>query len=208
MKLQDLTLKQLLEKTAGNEPVPGGGSISAMHGATAAALGEMLANLTIGKKKYVEVEDKMKNLVKVFSDFRAHFLNDIDRDSDAYSLVSQAYKMPKDTEEQKALRSEKIEEATKIAAIVPMEIAERGVEMLSHIETVANEGNKNAVTDGLVSLMTCRTSILGAILNVRINLGSIKDEEFVEKLVEKCDNIETTVNSKEQELLDAILPTI
>ncbi len=208
MKLQDLTLKQLLEQTAGNEPVPGGGSISAMHGAAAAALGEMLANLTIGKKKYVEVEEQMKKLATQFSEYRIHFLNDIDRDSDAYTLVSKAYKMPKDIEDQKADRAEKIEEATKIAAIVPMEIAERGFDMLSLIETVTRQGNKNAVTDGLVSLMTCRTSILGAILNVRINLSSINDEKFVKELSEKCKHIESVVNEREQLLLREIVPTI
>ena len=208
MKLQDLTLKQLLEKTAGSDPVPGGGSMSAMHGATAAALGEMLANLTIGRKRYIEVEEKMKELSRKFSEFRNHFLNDIDRDSDAYALVAQAYKLPKDTDEEKAVRADKIEEATKIAALVPMEIAERGVEMMSLIETVTRDGNTNAITDGLVSLMTCRTSILGAILNVRINLGSIKDEEFRETYAEKCQQIENNAQEKELQILIEIIPTI
>ena len=206
MKLQDLTLKQLLEKTSGSDPVPGGGSISAMHGATASALGEMLANLTIGKKKYLEVEDKMKELAVLFNESRALFLNDIDRDSDAYSLVSEAYKMPKSTEEEK--RARQIEAATKIAATVPMEIAERAFSMLSLIEEVTLNGNKNAVTDGMVSMYTCQSAVLGALLNVRINISSIKDVDFANMLADKCDIIEKQTNERVEILKLAVKPML
>ena len=208
MKLQDLTLKQLLERTAGSDPVPGGGSISAMHGATASALGEMLANLTIGKKNYLEVEDKMKELAVSFGQNRVHFLNDIDRDSDAYALVSEGYKMPKSTEDEQAKRAVKIEEATKIAATVPMEIAERAFSMLSLIEDVTLKGNKNAVTDGMVSMYTCQSAVLGALLNVRINISSLKDEDFANKLADKCNNIEKQTNERVEALKLAVKPML
>ena len=202
MQLQDLTLKQFLEKTAGNEPVPGGGSVSALNGAVASALAEMLANLTIGKKNYVEVEELMKQNAAKASELRKHFINDIDRDSDAYNLVFDAFKFPKETDEQKALRSEKIQEATKVAALVPMEVAERAFDMLDLIAETTRKGNKNAVTDGCVAMMTCRTAILGALLNVRINLGGLKDEVFVKELAEKCDRIEKATLAKEEELVN------
>lgn len=202
MKLQDLTLKQFLEKTASNAPVPGGGSVSAMHGATASALAEMLANLTIGKKNYVEVEELMKQNAIKASELRTHFINDIDRDSDAYNLVFEAFKLPKETEEQKALRSKKIQEATKIAALVPMEVAERGFDTLDLITEITRKGNKNAVTDGCIAMMTCRTAILGALLNVRINLGGLKDETFVKELADKCDRIEKATLAKEEEVVN------
>lgn len=204
MNLQDLTLKQFLEKTANNEPVPGGGSISALHGAVAAALTEMLANITIGKKNYSAVEETMKLNATKASALRTEFLNDIDRDAEAYNLVFQAFRLPKDTDEQKVLRSEKIQEATKVAALVPMEVAERAFELLDLISETTRKGNKNAITDGCVAMMTCRTAVLGALLNVRINLASIKDERFVKELSEKCNRIEKETLRKEQELMEFV----
>ncbi|HOT63863.1 MAG TPA: cyclodeaminase/cyclohydrolase family protein [Dysgonamonadaceae bacterium] len=204
MNLQDLTLKQFLEKTANNEPVPGGGSISALHGAVAAALTEMLANITIGKKNYSAVEETMKLNATKASALRTEFLTDIDRDAEAYNLVFQAFRLPKDTDEQKVLRSEKIQEATKVAALVPMEVAERAFELLDLISETTRKGNKNAITDGCVAMMTCRTAVLGALLNVRINLASIKDERFVKELSEKCNRIENETLRKEQELTEFV----
>ncbi|HOM63485.1 MAG TPA: cyclodeaminase/cyclohydrolase family protein [Dysgonamonadaceae bacterium] len=204
MNLQDLTLKQFLEKTANNEPVPGGGSISALHGAVAAALTEMLANITIGKKNYSAVEETMKLNATKASALRTEFLTDIDRDAEAYNLVFQAFRLPKDTDEQKVLRSEKIQEATKVAAMVPMEVAERAFELLDLIGETTRKGNKNAITDGCVAMMTCRTAVLGALLNVRINLASIKDERFVKELSEKCNRIEKETLRKEQELTELV----
>lgn len=204
MNLQDLTLKQFLEKTANNEPVPGGGSISALHGAVAAALTEMLANITIGKKNYSAVEETMKLNATKASALRTEFLNDINRDAEAYNLVFQAFRLPKDTDEQKVLRSEKIQEATKVAALVPMEVAERAFELLDLIGETTRKGNKNAITDGCVAMMTCRTAVLGALLNVRINLASIKDERFVKELSEKCNRIEKETLRKEQELTELV----
>jgi len=204
MNLQDLTLKQFLEKTANNEPVPGGGSISALHGAVAAALTEMLANITIGKKNYSAVEETMKLNATKASALRTKFLTDIDRDAEAYNLVFQAFRLPKDTDEQKVLRSEKIQESTKVAALVPMEVAERAFELLDLISETTRKGNKNAITDGCVAMMTCRTAVLGALLNVRINLASIKDERFVKELFEKCSHIEKETLRKEQELTEFV----
>ena len=204
MNLQNLTLKQFLEKTANNEPVPGGGSISALHGAVAAALTEMLANITIGKKNYSAVEETMKLNATKASALRTEFLTDIDRDAEAYNLVFQAFRLPKDTDEQKVLRSEKIQEATKVAAMVPMEVAERAFELLDLISETTRKGNKNAITDGCVAMITCRTAVLGALLNVRINLASIKDERFVKELSEKCNRIEKETLRKEQELTEFV----
>lgn len=202
MKLQDLSLKQFLEKTASNEPVPGGGSVAALHGALSSALAEMLANLTVGKKNYAEVEDLMRQNAAKAADLRTHFVNDIDRDSDAYNLVFDAFKLPKETDEQKSARSAKIQEATKIAALVPMEVAERAFGMLDLIDQTTRNGNKNAVTDGCVAMMTCRTAVLGALLNVRINLGGLKDADFVADLAAKCDAMEKAALQKEHELVN------
>ncbi|MCE5206535.1 MAG: cyclodeaminase/cyclohydrolase family protein [Porphyromonadaceae bacterium] len=199
MKLQDLTLKQFLEKTAANEAVPGGGSSAALNAAIATALAEMVANLTIGKKKYAAVEERMKQIAADMSANRTYLVNDIDRDADAYRLVMDAYRQPKETETEVALRDVKIEEATKIASLVPMEVAERAYNLLDTIIELLETGNRNAVTDGLVGLMTCRTAIMGALLNVRTNLGGIHDKVFVAEMITKCDRMEQETLEKENQ---------
>ncbi len=197
MKLQDLTLKAFLERTAANKAVPGGGSSAALSASIATALTEMVAGLTIGKKKYAAVEDRMKQIATEMSANRVHLVNDIDRDAEAYQLVMDAYRHPKGTDIEIALREEKIEEATKIASLVQMEVAERAYNLLEPMMEVLETGNRNAVTDGLVGLMICRTAIMGALLNVRTNLGGIRDKAFVAEMTAKCDTMEKETLEKE-----------
>ena len=200
--LTDLTVKGLLDVTAGKEPVPGGGSISALSGSIAAALTEMVAGLTIGKKKYADVEEQMKQLVERVQKIRQQLLLDVDRDSEAYNVVFTAFQMPKETDEEKAARSAQIQEATKIAANVPMEVARRVYSLLSDIEEVVSNGNQNAVTDGCVAMMSARNAIIGALFNVRINLTSIKDEQFVADMTAEADRLEREVIEREAKVIE------
>lgn len=200
--LTDLTVKGLLDVTAGKDPVPGGGSISALSGSIAAALTEMVAGLTIGKKKYAEVEEQMKQLVERVQEIRQQLILDVDRDSEAYNVVFAAFQMPKDTDEQKAARSAQIQEATKIAANVPMEVARRVYSLLSDIEEVVSNGNQNAVTDGCVAMMSARNAIIGALFNVRINLTSIKDEQYVADMTAEADRLEREVIEREAKVIE------
>ena len=137
--LVDLTIKEFLAETDSNAPVPGGGSISALNGAIATALTEMVANLTIGKKKYADVEGQMKTIATEAALIRERLIRDIDRDSEAYDRVFAAFKLPKETEEQIVERAQAIEDATKEAAIVPMQVAE---EIASVMETVIYVAHK------------------------------------------------------------------
>ena len=200
--LTDLTVKGLLDVTAGKDPVPGGGSISALCGSIAAALTEMVAGLTIGKKKYAEVEEQMKQLVERVQEIRQQLILDVDRDSEAYNVVFAAFQMPKETDEQKAARSAQIQEATKIAANVPMEVARRVYSLLSDIEEVVSNGNQNAVTDGCVAMMSARNAIIGALFNGRINLTSIKDEQFVADMTAEADRLEREVIEREAKVIE------
>ncbi|WP_297113724.1 cyclodeaminase/cyclohydrolase family protein [uncultured Porphyromonas sp.] len=200
--LTDLTVKGFLDTTAGKDPVPGGGSISALCGSIAAALTEMVAGLTIGKKKYAEVEEQMKQLVERVQEIRQQLILDVDRDSEAYNVVFAAFQMPKDTDEQKAARSAQIQEATKIAANVPMEVARRVYSLLSDIEEVVSNGNQNAVTDGCVAMMSARNAIIGALFNVRINLTSIKDEQYVADMTAEADRLEREVIEREAKVIE------
>lgn len=195
--LTELTVKGLLAETAGDAPVPGGGSISALNGAIAAALTEMVANLTIGKKKYADVQDEMAEIAKSAAALQKELVLDVDRDSEAYDGVSQAFKLPKETDEEKSIRSAAIQENTKKAALVPMEVARRASTLLPSIEAVVARGNQNAVTDGCVAMMCARVAVVGALFNVRINLTSIKDEEFVARLREEADRLEADVLARE-----------
>ena len=200
--LTDLTVKGFLDTTAGKDPVPGGGSISALCGSIAAALTEMVAGLTIGKKKYAEVEEQMKQLVERVQQIRQQLILDVDRDSEAYNVVFAAFQMPKDTDERKAARSAQIQEATKIAANVPMEVARRVYSLLSDIEEVVSNGNQNAVTDGCVAMMSARNAIIGALFNVRINLTSIKDEQYVADMTAEADRLEREVIEREAKVIE------
>ena len=200
--LTELTIKEFINKVISNDPVPGGGSVSALNGALAGALAAMVANLTIGRKKYAEVNDIMVELSSRFEKLSSRLIEDVDRDSDAYNRVFAAFKMPKDTDEEKQVRSEAIQRETKYAAQVPMEVARAIYEVLPMIDTVAQKGNSNAVTDACVSMMCARTAILGALLNVRINLTSIKDEAFVNAMREEADTIEAHTILQEQALLE------
>lgn len=200
--LTDLTVKGFLDTTAGKDPVPGGGSISALSGSIAAALTEMVAGLTIGKKKYAEVEEQMKQLAERVQQIRQQLILDVDRDSEAYNVVFAAFQMPKETDEEKAARSAQIQEATKIAANVPMEVARRVYSLLSDIEEVVSNGNQNAVTDGCVAMMSARNAIIGALFNVRINLTSIKDEQYVADMTAEADRLEREVIEREAKVIE------
>ncbi len=200
--LTDLTVKGFLDTTAGKDPVPGGGSISALCGSIAAALTEMVAGLTIGKKKYAEVEEQMKQLAERVQQIRQQLILDVDRDSEAYNVVFAAFQMPKETDEEKAARSAQIQEATKIAANVPMEVARRVYSLLSDIEEVVSNGNQNAVTDGCVAMMSARNAIIGALFNVRINLTSIKDEQYVADMTAEADRLEREVIEREAKVIE------
>jgi formiminotetrahydrofolate cyclodeaminase len=200
--LSELPVKEFLLVTAGDEPVPGGGSISALCGALSAALGQMVTNLTIGKKKYADVEESMKEMAAVFNTYLDDFACDIDKDSEAYDAVFSAFKLPKETEEEKALRTQKIQEATKIAAEIPLQVAQKACKLMDFVSVVAKTGNQNAVTDACVAMMCARTAVLGALLNVRINLTSLHDTEYVDKLKQEADSLEEKAIEKEQKLLN------
>lgn len=204
MKLQDLTIKEFLEKTYGKDPVPGGGSVSALCGALAASLAEMVTALTIGRKKYADVEEEMLAYAPQMELARRKFLEMIDEDADAYSKVFNAFKLPKETDEEIRIRKEEIQKATLEAAKVPLKVAETAVEIMDPIFQIGSKGNNNAVTDACVAMMCARTATLGAILNVRINLSGLEDAEKVKELTARCNALENEAQVKEASLLNTV----
>lgn len=202
--LTDLSVNEFLNKVAGNDPVPGGGSVAALDAALASALAAMVANLTIGKKKYAEVQDRMQALARQTESLMNAFLADVERDSDAYNRVFSCFKMPKGTDEEKNARRAAIQEATRYAAQVPMEVARRAYALMPRIAEVALTGNRNAVTDACVAMMSARNAVLAALLNVRINLTSLDDKELAQALQAEADELERLALSQEQSLLETI----
>jgi formiminotetrahydrofolate cyclodeaminase len=199
--LADLTIKQYLEKTASNTAVPGGGSGAALSAAVAASLVEMVAKLTIGKKGFEEVEAQMKKIAKRASESRQKLTEQIDRDSDAYNQVMTAFKLPRETEEEKKLRSEAIQNGLKQAALVPLAVAQDAFKVIELARNVVAKGNKNAVTDGAVGAMMARTAAMGALFNVKINLSAIKDSDFVSEVSAQVTQLEEEIMIKEKEIL-------
>lgn len=202
--LTDLTVKDFLNKVAGSDPVPGGGSVAALNGAVASALATMVAGLTIGKKGYEVSEELMEHARELTSQWQNEFIFLVDKDSEAYDKVFACFKMPKVTDEEKLARSAAIQEATKYAALVPMEVARKAIELMSIIADVAKLGNQNAVTDTCMAMMAARSAVLGALMNVRINLSSLKDVAFAGELEAEADKLERKACEKEKELLDTI----
>lgn len=199
--MKNMTVEQFAMQTASNEPVPGGGSISALAGALAAALTEMVAGLTIGKKKYAEVEEEMNKAVAPMHEICEHLLDDIKRDSESFDLYMQALTLPKETEEEKAARTKAMQDGLKAAVAVPLSVAKRAYEVMPYAEVMVTKGNKTAVTDALVATMMARTAVLGALFNVKINLESIKDEAFVEETAKEVAVIEKNALAYEKKIL-------
>lgn len=200
--MKNMTIEAFAAQTASNDPVPGGGSISALAGALAAALAEMVAGLTIGKKKYAEVEEEMKSVIPGMQSVREQLLLDIKRDSESFNLYMQALSLPKDTDEEKAARTAAMQNGLKEAVKVPLSVAKASASILPVAGIMVSKGNQSAVTDGLVSAMMARTAVLGALFNVKINLQSIKDEEFVNEISKEVKELEGLAVKLEKEILN------
>jgi methenyltetrahydrofolate cyclohydrolase len=199
--LADLSIKNYLTQTASGDPVPGGGSSAALNAALAAALTEMVARLTIGRKNFESVEADMRAAAEKASILRQALIQDIDRDSEAYAQVLKAFQMPKGTEAEKAGREQAVQAAFKQAARVPLEVARAAVALMDLGRTVITRGNPNAASDGAAGVLAARMAARAAVYNVRINLGSIKDEAFTSELRREADRLEAEAEAKERQAL-------
>ncbi|MBE0450215.1 MAG: cyclodeaminase/cyclohydrolase family protein [Clostridia bacterium] len=199
--LKDMNLQDFLNQTASNEPVPGGGSVAALASALASSLAAMVANLTIEKKNYEEVSNEMVAIAEQMIAFKSEFVDLIDKDANSFDGVMKAFKLPKDTDEEKVERTRQIQAGMKYAASVPLEVAAKTSELFDSIEVLVVKGNQNAQTDALVAGMMARTAILSALYNVKINLSSIKDEAFVESVNAEVEKLEKLAVERELKIL-------
>ncbi len=202
--LASKSVKGFLSELASKSPVPGGGSVAALSGALGAALASMVCNLTVGKEKYKDVEKEVKKIIKQSEDLRKKLTKLIDEDTNAFNDVMKAFKMPKETEEQKKKRSEAIQEGYKSATKVPLKTAETCQEIFELAEFVAMKGNQNSITDAAVSALMAKAGVFSALLNVKINLGSIRDEKFVESISKKISDIERCAKKETDKIMKIV----
>jgi methenyltetrahydrofolate cyclohydrolase len=188
-KLTDKSIKSFLNELASSAPTPGGGSVAALSGALGAALISMVSNLTVGKEKYAAVQEDISELLDKSESLRLSLTSLLEEDVQAYTVLSQTMKMLRDTEEQKNTRAAAMQKALKDAANVPMRIAETCVEVMNLCRPAAEKGNINAVSDAGVAILMAEAGLRSAALNVLINLGMIKDENFVSESREKLDQL-------------------
>lgn len=204
MLLVDNSVTAFISETSSSSPAPGGGSISALSGASAAALLEMVSNLTLSKEKYADVFKDMEEIKKECEDARIFFIDMIDKDSDSFNAIMSCFKLPKDTDEQKQFRSAKIQEGYKKAVEVPLGVGKRAYSIMKLGKLAIEKGNPNSITDAAVAVMQAKTAVLGAFYNVKINLGSIKDMDFVQKVQAEVEDIEKRIESEEKEILSMV----
>lgn len=198
------TLQKYLEELSSNSPTPGGGNVAALCGVLSASLGAMVCNLTIGKKKYIEVEQEMKELKEKLSTYSEKFIQLGKNDNEAFDRVMDAFKLPKETDEQKKLRTEAIEKATFEAAYVPAEVIKNCREVIPILETISQKGNQNSLSDAGVAIAVIAAASEGAFLNVLINYSSLSEKQKTAELLMQSEMLNSEIEEEAKSLLSEI----
>ncbi len=188
-EIKDTAIEPFLDALASNAATPGGGSAAAILGAMGAALVSMVCNLTIGKKKYVEVEGEMKDVLAKAEDLRHRLTGMIQDDVRAFDTVMGAYRMPKETDAEKASRGEAIQAALKLATDVPIACCRVAREVIDLALVVAEKGNLNVISDAGVGVLAANAALRSAALNVFINAKMISDKSFVDAKLKELDGL-------------------
>lgn len=202
------TVEEFIQVAGSGEPTPGGGSVAALAGSLGAALTTMVGNLTFGKKAFEELSEenqkKLKENFTILEDKVLAIKDIVDRDSTAFDGVMKAFKMPKSTEEEKQARSQAIQDGYKKALEVPLNCGELCFQVLELQNEFAHYGNINAITDIGVGALLAYTGLEGALLNVTINLKSIKDEKYRTKIAGEVDKLLKDGKELKEELLKIV----
>ena len=189
MGISEKTCIEFVDALASKSAVPGGGGAAALVGAIGMALGSMVCNLTIGKKKYAEYEESVKEILAKASEIEKKLLNMIDEDAENFLPLSKAYGLPTSTEEEKKIKEETMENALKVACEVPINIVRVCYDAIKLHEDLVDKGSRLAISDVGVGVQCLRAAILSGQLNVVININSIKDVEYVEKVRNEVNNL-------------------
>ncbi len=187
--IEKALIGQWVDTLASKAPVPGGGGASALGGALAAALGQMVANLTVGKKRYADVEEEMQQSLLALNTLQMELLNLADQDAEVFAPLAAAYSMPTGTEEEKAEKDRVMEERLLAASLVPMMMMQKASEVLAVVDMLEQKGSKMAVSDAGVAAQFARAALTGAVMNVYINTKSMKNREKAEELNTEADRL-------------------
>lgn len=205
MKMIDKSGSEYIKELASSAPVPGGGGTSALVGAIGTALGCMVGNLTTGKKKYAEVEEKIQELLSESQGILDKLSMLVDEDAKVFAPLAKAYGMPKDTEEERSEKERVLEECLKNAAKVPFDIMCVCCEAIDIMKEFAVKGSRLAVSDAGVGASMLGSALRGASLNVYINTKAMKDREYAGKLNEKTEKMLTEYVPKADEIFEYVL---
>ena len=197
------TIPEFLDELASGSATPGGGGAAALSGAMGAALLSMVCNLTIGRKKFADVSAEMEQHMSRTEQLRAELMRLIEVDATAFDKLMAAYRLPKGNEEEKEVRREAIQAGAKGATLVPMQVAQACAEVVKLAQSVAEKGNPNAISDVGAGVASAQAGLKTSVLNVLINLPTIKDEVFVaqqknelERLLAETETLAETIYSQ------------
>jgi formiminotetrahydrofolate cyclodeaminase len=194
--IKEHSIQLFLDQLASKSPTPGGGSSAAIMGAMGAALLSMVCNLTIGKKNYEPVSEEMAEALQRSEALRIELLDMVAADVEAFDQVMAAYRLPKDSDADKALRSDRIQDALKMATAVPLRCARACASLIELSEAVARHGNKNVISDAGVAVVSAHAALRGAALNVHVNVGAIRDGDFTAASIAELEAIMVGQNER------------
>jgi len=202
--IKDKSLQVFLDELASSAPTPGGGSGAAIMGAMGAALVSMVCNLTVGKKGYEEVEDDLKDVLKQAEALRDCMTDMIRADVEVFDRLMASYGMPKETDEEKAARSDEIQASLKEATDVPLNCARACAEAIELCRTAAEKGNLNVISDAGVAVVAADAAMKSAALNVYINVGNIRDKAFAEERSTELEKILKGADGQTREIYELV----
>lgn len=206
--IKEQVIQDFLDVLSSKEPVPGGGGASALCGAVGNALGQMVANLTVGKKKYAEAEPEVKEHLEMMVKLQAEFTALADDDAKVFAPLAKAYSLPSETEEQKAYKAEVMETNLLAASAVPLQIMEKSMQMLTILDRLADIGSRMAVSDVGVAVQSTRAALLGAAMNVYINTKSMKDRNKAEELNNSANKMIEEGSRQADRIYDKVLKAL
>ncbi|NLL38998.1 MAG: cyclodeaminase/cyclohydrolase family protein [Clostridiales bacterium] len=204
MSLSQKSCESFVSELASKAPVPGGGGASALVGAVGCALGNMVGSLTVGKKRYADVEAEMYELMEKSEKIWRELLDLIQRDADVFEPLSKAYGLPKNTEEEKAEKERVMSQCLKDACSVPMEIMRKCCEAIELIKSYAEKGSKLAISDAGVGVAFCKAALMGASLNVFINTKAMTDREYAEELNKEANGMLEKYTALADDIYDSV----
>lgn len=187
--IKEMVTEEFLAELSSKKPTPGGGGAAALGGAAGVSLGQMVINLTLGKKKYADVEEEMRELLEQLETLKAEFLHLADEDARVFAPLAAAYGLPGTTDEEKKRKAEVLEGHLLTASLVPLHVMEDAQKALVIMDILAEKGSRMAVSDVGVGVQFIRTALTGAVMNVWINTKFMKDREKAEELNRQADEM-------------------